>query len=188
MKEFMESKGLGKTEASLFFDISRSTLNKYLSGVTEPKFTDAIDMMACMDVSLFAFDNRRKPLIFKGKKVRDIENFRTKKVTVKEYRDEARREMNEVMAIMPGFHRDHIIPVSFCKKIGATPKQCSMRKNLTYLSPVDNKNKSSIVADYHIAHLEEMCEIWGVEMPSREFIDEHNSKVRGFLQEIDGPL
>ena len=69
---------------------------------------------------------------------------------------------------------DHIIPKSFCRKLGLTPEQANHPKNLRYLLPKDNVDKFSYIYLEEELHLEIMCKEWGIEYPSRELIEQHN--------------
>lgn len=82
--------------------------------------------------------------------------------------------MNLRMPPQKGFHRDHIVPKSFCRKMGVSVSQTNHANNLRYILPDKNINKWSFLEEEELIHLKIMCELWGIEYPSQELIDAHN--------------
>lgn len=82
--------------------------------------------------------------------------------------------MNFKMKPLRGFHRDHIVPKSFCRKLGISVSQTNHSKNLRYILPYKNINKWSFIEEYELKHLKIMCPIWGVRYPSEDMINQHN--------------
>ena len=103
------------------------------------------------------------------------ENCRIGQGTYREFAKCVGMNLNLVMASAKGYHRDHIVPKSFCRKLGISVSQTNHPKNLRYLKPKDNVDKFSFMYSEELAHLKVMCEIWGVSFPSRAMIDEHNA-------------
>lgn len=83
--------------------------------------------------------------------------------------------MNMVFPTVRGLHRDHIVPKSFCRKIGVTVRQTNNRDNLRYISPTVNIDKWSFMEEEELAHLKVMCKVWEIDFPTQKIIDEHNA-------------
>lgn len=78
---------------------------------------------------------------------------------------------------------DHIVPVSFCRKLGLTTQQASMRENLTALDIDLNIKKWSFVDESVLGHLQFMTVLWGIPFPSEDIINGHNSSsLRSYSQ------
>ena len=91
-----------------------------------------------------------------------------------DYSRKAMKVMKHLLPTQPHHHRDHIVPVSFCRKLGISPYQCSRIENLQYLRRQENLDKWSFINDGNKPHLRQMCILWGIEYPSEETINEHN--------------
>ena len=95
------------------------------------------------------------------------------------YKDFARvvtMSLNILMPSVRGMHRDHIIPASFCRKLGLTPLQTNHPKNLRYIKPQDNIDKWSYIEDYERDYLHVMCKIWNIPYPDEDMILAHNKE------------
>ena len=180
LKRFVRDSGLGVVFVSDYLGISRAMYYKYDKGVSEPSFASAVGMIKKMGYKVsISLDLEFDSSVIDSKK---------KVGGALLYRRVALVEMERVMDVKKGWHRDHIVPISFCRKIGVEPEKASIVLNLQYLMPEDNMDKSSFVTDRAIGMLDALCEIWGVEVPSRETIDNHNRKVSSFNFDKDVTL
>lgn len=82
--------------------------------------------------------------------------------------------LNFIFPNVKGFHRDHIVPKSFCRKVGISVVDTNNAKNLKYILPKDNTDKWSHLGPDELEHLKIMCGVWNIPFPSDEIISKHN--------------
>lgn len=86
--------------------------------------------------------------------------------------------LNMTIRSVKGLERDHIVPKSFCRKLGLTVEQTNNPKNIQYILPEKNMEKWSFIEEEEETHLKVMCPIWGIKYPSLEKIEAHNKLAR----------
>lgn len=83
---------------------------------------------------------------------------------------------------------DHIIPVSFCRKLGVTPEQASNIFNLDFIDQESNLKKWSYITKEGEPHLRLMCLLWEIDYPSKKMIDDHNKEAQLSFDNISSKL
>jgi len=175
---YVDETGLKTGEAAELVGVSRHMASRYLNGDSVPSFNRAIEIIRKMGKDVMVFSGTFTTMHFSnGYEVLPVE-----KMTAAKYRNDANYYMYESLNKKSGFHRDHIVPVAFCRLLRISPEQASHADNLRYLSPEKNKKKGNFITKSGYEHLKAMCVVWGIPVPSDDFIRDYNKRAKSFAK------
>ena len=97
-----------------------------------------------------------------------------------EYYKKVFKHLDKVMPRKKGFHRDHIVPVSFCYKLGVSYDLVNIDTNLRYVTEEENMSKHGIIEDCE--QLFTICALSGVGYPSIDMITKHNKRCENLIR------
>lgn len=119
-------------------------------------------------------NNAVRSLRYKVELEKYNEAVRNGEGTYKQFKRLINMHLNLTIRSVKGLERDHIVPASFCRKLGLTISQTNHIKNIQYITPEQNMEKWSFIGEKEREHLARMLPIWEIEMPSNGMIAAHN--------------